>query len=178
MNSSPTIRQLALTVRIAVTSVQANPRKAVLTPGSFEDETLPNIVFEGQPGLSLNEDHFKDGKFSLQWDFTAGEQFRFSHGQDAIQSVSIWVYLRTPRPNDSLTVSLDESGAFTRSVGLNFKGWRRFVLAYNKGKFPQEISQQITFTPPESEGTIFLDLLEFNVPALASLEGDINPKIK
>ena len=151
----------------------AAPRRAVITNGSFEDEAFPGIVSSGQR-LALNGDHYKDGAHSLQWQFRPGEELKFAHGEEAVQSISFWVYLPAPRPGESLTVRLENTGTYSRSVGLNFRGWRRFVLAYNRGKFPQAIDEAVTLTAPDSEGILYLDLLEFNVRGLAALEGDSN----
>lgn len=126
--------------------------------------------------LSLTTSHFKLGRQSVQWDWTAGEKSLLKVENAAFKAVAtnprstfvVWVYNEVP-VNDKLIFKFadNEKNACSFEFKLNFKGWRTAWVMYHRdmqGKPVENMNSMLVQAPSSSKkGTLFFDQLMYDV---------------
>ena len=116
---------------------------------SFEDGVPPYFAATRVESLSLSPWHSKQGKNSLRWDWSAGEELVIHHGIGDVArlgglnknnkaSFAVWVYMEEPI-SDALVFEFREGEEVTGSFRfpLEFTGWRQgrpFYSGFPSGK--------------------------------------------
>ncbi|MSS73895.1 MAG: hypothetical protein EXS64_20780 [Candidatus Latescibacteria bacterium] len=143
---------------------------------SFEDG-VPEYFRVTRPGsLSTSHRHSKEGKSSLRWDWSRGEELVIRRGIGDPARVggyrcracfAVWVYVEQPVP-DALVFEFREGENSTGSFRfpLAFTGWRQgrpYYHAFPQGQ-PTSRVDNIRITAPTrvAGGTVFLDLVKYN----------------
>jgi len=143
---------------------------------SFEDG-VPAYFAATRPGsLSLSPWHGKEGKSSLRWDWSKGEELVIRHGigdltrtggLSCVASFAVWLYMEKPVP-DALAFEFREGEKVTGSFRfpLEFTGWRQARVMYQsfpEGR-PTANVDNIRITAPTrvEAGTVFLDFIKYN----------------
>ena len=145
---------------------------------NFEGPELPSGWRAVGGKLELSTRHFKDGRQSLGWTWENGSRLirdglALSPAQQTQAGMSGWVYCEKPI-DGRLTFRLGTkeqlaagTPAFEFRFGLNFTGWRMFLVQFERdcratpgSVTPPEIERLEIIPPPESpDGVLWLDAL-------------------
>ncbi|HRU07677.1 MAG TPA: chondroitinase family polysaccharide lyase, partial [Candidatus Brocadiia bacterium] len=147
---------------------------------SFESG-VPASWRPSRPGaLSVSDRHAKAGRFSLQWDWRAGDSIAVRQtlgdifrqggygGSYAKATFGVWLYLEQPAPGE-ITFEFREAAKPPASFRfpLNFTGWRRAHLRYTwqsqfQGKVSPRTDHIRLLAPKTGQGRVFIDLVVYN----------------
>lgn len=145
---------------------------------SFE-EGVPSYFMATRAGsLSVSPRHSKQGRQSLRWDWSQGEELVIRRGigdpsragglSNANRaSFAVWVYVEEPIP-DALVFEFREGAQVTGSFRfpLEFTGWRQGRPVYRTFPAGQPTAQvdNVRIAAPRrvARGTVFLDFLKYN----------------
>lgn len=161
---------LALGLASAVASAQLAPVQYEPQGASFFFEgAIPKEVAATKGKLSLSSNVQKDGKQSLQWQFSPKATLTFTApvkltlNQAFPQSFMSWLYQDKALPGQFLTVNVKEKGKVVRSfkVELNFTGWYGLNVPY-RDMPGQPLEQEVTYdqveiVAPAVASTLYLD---------------------
>jgi chondroitin-sulfate-ABC endolyase/exolyase len=140
------------------------------------EDTVPKGWRSIDGTISLTNSHFKIGKQSIKWDWTAGSKSIIKIENDAFKAVAgnprstfvVWVYNEFPI-NDKLIFTFGHANqtACNFEFSLNFKGWRTAWVMYHRdmvGK-PTAVMNTMQVQAPASvkKGTLFIDQLMYDV---------------
>ncbi len=145
---------------------------------SFEDGIPAHFAATRAASLSLSPWHSKQGKNSLRWDWSRGEELVIHHGIGDLSrrgglgkhnkpSFAVWVYMEAPVAG-ALVFEFREGDKVTGSFRfpLAFTGWRQarpFYDDFPHGRpTPQVDSIRIAAPREVATGTVFLDLIKYN----------------
>ena len=151
---------------------------------SFEDGVPPYFAATRVESLSLSPWHSKQGKNSLRWDWSAGEELVIHHGIGDVArlggignsnraSFAVWVYMAEP-VSDALVFEFREGKEVTGSFRfpLEFTGWRQgrpFYSGFPSGKPTTKVDNiRIAAPSKAAQGTVFLDLIKYNTLTYSS----------
>ncbi len=143
---------------------------------SFEEGVPAHFAATRAGSLSISPWHSKQGKSSLRWDWSKGEELVIRHGIGDVgrrggyrckASFSVWVYMEQPAAG-ALVFEFREGEKTTGSFRfpLEFAGWRQarpFYDEFPSGK-PTPAVDNIRIVAPDgvAQGTVFLDLIKYN----------------
>ena len=145
---------------------------------SFE-EGVPTCFTATRAGsLSISPWHSKQGKSSLRWDWSKGEEVLIRHGIGDLSrrgglgdsnrpSFAVWVYMEQPLP-DALVFEFREGERVTGSFRfpLEFTGWRQgrpFYHDFPVGAPTAGVDSIRVVAPSQvAKGTVFLDFIKYN----------------
>ena len=145
---------------------------------SFEDAVPAYFAATRAGSLSVSLRHSKQGKGSLRWEWSAGEDLVITHGIGDLSrrgglgnsnraSFAVWVYVEEPIP-DALLFEFREGAEVTGffRFPLAFTGWRQarpFYADFPGGKPTAKVDNIRIAAPSKvARGTVFLDLLKYN----------------
>ena len=140
---------------------------------SFESAEVPSFISGTNSGLSISDQHYKDGTHSLQWKFQPGSSITIDKdlkfekkdptGVDKYLSVFVvWIYNEKPIGQTMQFEFLKDGKVCTSfPFGLNFHGWRAAWVSYERDMqgTPEEGMNKIRITAPDVPGEIFIDHL-------------------
>lgn len=140
---------------------------------SFESAEVPSFISGTNSGLSISDQHYKDGTHSLQWKFQPGSSITIDKdlkfekkdptGVDKYLSVFVvWIYNEKPIGQTMQFEFLKDGKVCTSfPFGLNFHGWRAAWVSYERDMqgIPEEGMNKIRITAPDVPGEIFIDHL-------------------
>ena len=140
---------------------------------SFESAEVPSFISGTNSGLSISDQHYKDGTHSLQWKFQPGSSITIDKdlkfekkdptGVDKYLSVFVvWIYNEKPIAQTMQFEFLKDGKVCTSfPFGLNFHGWRAAWVSYERDMqgTPEEGMNKIRITAPNVPGEIFIDHL-------------------
>ena len=140
---------------------------------SFESAEVPSFISGTNSGLSISDQHYKDGTHSLQWKFQPGSSITIDKdlkfekkdptGVDKYLSVFVvWIYNEKPIGQTMQFEFLKDGKVCTSfPFGLNFQGWRAAWVSYERDMqgTPEEGMNKIRITAPDVPGEIFIDHL-------------------
>ena len=140
---------------------------------SFESAEVPSFISGTNSGLSISDQHYKDGTHSLQWKFQPGSSITIDKdlkfekkdptGVDKYLSVFVvWIYNEKPIGQTMQFEFLKDGKVCTSfPFGLNFHGWRAAWVSYERDMqgTPEEGMNKIRITAPNVPGEIFIDHL-------------------
>ena len=139
---------------------------------SFEDE-IPYEISTNNSSIAISDTHFKDGKHSLQWNFsTTGvlslkKDLKFEPkdptGKDLYLSAFIvWIY-NEKAINDKIEFQFMKDGKLCTSFpfNINFTGWRAAWVCYERDMTgtPEVGMNEIRIVAPHTDGKIYIDHL-------------------
>lgn len=141
---------------------------------SFEDGKIPNDWKMNKGTLSLSQDKYKSGKYSLKINWTQGATLSLSSPigiSEACKSksggIDTWIYNELPINAPLLFSFKDENGKEVCQLPflLNFKGWRciwaTFKTDMNMPSQSKIQSVEILFPKQAKKGVTYIDLLAF-----------------
>lgn len=151
-----------------------------MTIFSFESGIPACFACDQNSRLSISNQYYKDGSFSLQWDYTENSavvitkpigylSFQEGTKDQARDSFAIWIY-NTTAIESALVFEFGRGGKVDCSFqfGLNFRGWRTAWVAYERDMtgIPHPDMDTVTIRLPEGvqPGTLFLDQMMLNTP--------------
>ncbi len=145
----------------------------------FEEPLVPDAwQAVGGGTAEVSSRHFKDGKQSLRWNWNGGSRLI----RDGLQllpatqpqaGMSGWVYCEKPL-DGRLTFRLGTQAqlaagtpAYQFRFGLNFTGWRMFMIQFEvdaRAQTPGGPIEALEIVPPECapSGCLYLDILTFS----------------
>ena len=152
---------------------------------TFETEIPKAFVCGENSTIELSDRHFKDGRQSLHWSWTAPSTLRYNDFGELISSfrvkgagIMLWIY-------NPVAADADLHFAFETPTGeipyhfdfhLDFTGWRACWIKYNDmpGDHASQQISRLTISTPEgvASGELFLDRLTF---ARTKLHDQITP---
>lgn len=140
---------------------------------SFEEPAVPAFITSPHGKLAISGLHYKDGKNSLLWDYSANatlsikKDLHFEH-KDAseedtyLSTFTVWVY--NPKAIDAqieFQFLRDSRLCTSFSYNINFEGWRAIYVSYDRdmqGK-PEEGMNEIRVKAPSIAGQLYFDML-------------------
>lgn len=138
---------------------------------SFEESALPAFIKVSGGNVSTSDLHYKDGKRSMMWQFTAGGDLTINRdlGFEArppksrdlyLSTFVVWIY--NERAVDKIVrFEFLKSGKLCTSfpLGLNFTGWRTAWVCFERDMegTPEEGMNQIRIVAPDTDGTLYID---------------------
>jgi chondroitin-sulfate-ABC endolyase/exolyase len=142
---------------------------------SFESGVPGEMTAYGGSAISTSRNRFKDGQWSLRWDYCAGSSIRLSHpvgyrpnpegGNDQHKTAfAVWIYNETP-VQDRLKFEFGRGEQIDCSFefGLNFCGWRTAWVLYDRDMegSPHPGMDRLTIHVPKHmrSGTLYIDQL-------------------
>lgn len=143
---------------------------------SFEDGVPAYFAATRPESLGLNPWHSKQGKNSLRWDWSKGEELVIHHdigdvartgGYRCRASFAVWVYMEEPIA-DAMVIEFREGEEVTGSFRfpLEFTGWRQgrpYYHDFPNGKPTAEVDSIRIVAPTQVvSGTVFLDFIKYN----------------
>ena len=152
---------------------------------TFETEIPKAFVCGENSTIELSDRHFKDGRQSLHWSWTAPSTLRYNDFGELISSfrvkgagIMLWIY-------NPVAADADLHFAFETPTGeipyhfdfhLDFTGWRACWIKYNDmpGDHASQQISRLTISTPEgvASGELFFDRLTF---ARTKLHDQITP---
>lgn len=117
---------------------------------AFEDATVPAEWVAEQGKLTVNTEHYTEGKQSLAWEVAAGEKATMLVSFTSFKTGSyaalfdLYSYAAT---NSALTVEFlngDKEVQHTANVTMNFSGWREFNRVYGKD-FKSKLAKTLAY---------------------------------
>lgn len=152
---------------------------------TFETEIPKAFVCGENSTIELSDRHFKDGRQSLHWSWTAPSTLRYNNFGELISSfrvkgagIMLWIY-------NPVAADADLHFAFETPTGeipyhfdfhLDFTGWRACWIKYNDmpGDHASQQISRLTISTPEgvASGELFFDRLTF---ARTKLHDQITP---
>lgn len=151
---------------------------AASTVFSFETGIPENIKGSGCSNMSISNDHYKDGLYSLKWNFKAGSFIRINHSigfepfvdgslSQARDTFACWIYCER-EIDDCIIFSFgrDEKEDCSFNFNLNFIGWRTMWVMFERDMegTPKTDMNRLTIYAPKEEGTVFIDQMILSTP--------------
>ena len=138
---------------------------------SFEESQVPVFVTDVQSTLTISDEHFRDGKHSLCWNFTPNSALSIKKdlmfekkdptGKDTFLSAFIvWIYNEQAQDKKIQFEFLKNSKKCTSfPFGINFTGWRAAWVCYERDMegTPEEGMNEIRVIAPDVKGKLFID---------------------
>ena len=140
---------------------------------SFEESVPSEFSIDEGNSLSISGRHFRDGKHSLCWNYTAGSELRYEKdllfepvdptGKDTYLSCFIlWVYNEVAK-DEQIRFEFLKDGRTCSSfpMNINFSGWRGIWVCYERDMegTPEPGMNALRITAPETDGTLWFDHL-------------------
>ena len=127
---------------------------------SFESAEVPSFISGTNSGLSISDQHYKDGTHSLQWKFQPGSSITIDKdlkfekkdptGVDKyLSAFVVWIYNEKPIAQTMQFEFLKDGKVCTSfPFGLNFHGWRAAWVSYERDMqgTPEEGMNKIRIT--------------------------------
>lgn len=152
-----------------------------MTIFSFESGIPACFACDRHSRLSITNQYYKDGNYSLQWDYTENSSvivtesigyrpFQEGTKDQARDSFTIWIYNASPVEGE-LVFEFGRGGQAVDcsfQFGLNFSGWRTAWVAYERDMtgIPHPEMDTVTIRMPMGvqPGTLFIDQMMLNTP--------------
>lgn len=142
---------------------------------TFESGVPGEMTAHGGSAISTSRDRYKDGQWSLRWDYCTGSSIRLScpvgyrpnqeGGNDQNQSAfAVWIYNEKP-VHDRLKFEFGrgEQADCSFEFGLDFCGWRTAWVLYDRDMdgSPHPGMDRLTIHAPKHahSGTLYIDQL-------------------
>jgi chondroitin-sulfate-ABC endolyase/exolyase len=140
------------------------------------ENTVPGNWRTQNGKLTLDESHFKLGRQSIKWNWTAGANSLLKVENDAFKAVEanprstfvLWIYNEMP-VNDKLLFKFgnQKQTSYSFEFKLNFKGWRTAWVMYHRDMVakPEGDMNTLIVQAPSSvkQGTLYIDQLMYDV---------------
>lgn len=140
---------------------------------SFEEPQVPAFVTATASRLAVSDEHYRDGKQSLNWAFepnavlSVKKDLKFEPkdptGKDTYLSAFIvWVYNEQAQDKTIRFEFLKEGKKCTSfPFGINFTGWRGAWVCYERDMegTPEEGMDELRIVAPDVKGRLFFDHL-------------------
>lgn len=140
------------------------------------ENTVPKAWRPVNGKLSLTGNHFKLGKQSVKWDWTAGDKSLLEVKDPGLKAIAanprstfvVWIYNEVPI-NDKLVFKFrnQQQTACSFEFKLNFKGWRTAWVMYHRdmtGKPGADMNTLLVQAPASvKQGTVYMDQLMYDV---------------
>ena len=138
---------------------------------SFEGTEVPADFTAENGVLGINDEHYKDGKHCLSWEFEPGavlslkRDLKFERkdptGKDTYLSAFIvWVYSEQAH-DKQIEFQFLKDGKVCASFpfGINFTGWRGAWVCYERDMqgTPEEGMNELRIVAPDVKGKLFFD---------------------
>lgn len=149
-----------------------------LEPGGymyfFEQGVSKSIDTSSSQLLTLNSEHYKDGKNSLEWSFDPNSQLSFKQdiryeneeNEARPYTFMAWIY-NDIKTDEYLTFNFQTDDSINTSFKyhLNFKGWRGISVPFqDMDGSAVEGMNKLVINAPSSQGKILLDQIMMSVP--------------
>lgn len=140
---------------------------------SFEAPEIPSFISGEKSGLSITQEHYKDGLQSLDWKFQPNgvlsirKDLAFEPkdptGKDTyLSGFVVWVYNKKAIDKPLLFEFLKDGRVCTHfQMGLNFIGWRAAWVCYERDMqgVPEVGMNEIRLVAPDEAGELCIDHL-------------------
>lgn len=142
---------------------------------SFEQGVPKEMTTSSKVPLQTSTKHFKDGKYSLRWQFQKGDMLQIQHPigyvpfdptskSQARGTFAIWIYNEEPI-EDQIIFEFGRTGQIKPdcwfSFNLNYTGWRTAWVMFERdmeGIPRKEMNQLVIHAPKKAEeGKIYID---------------------
>ncbi|MBL4829922.1 MAG: chondroitinase [Aliivibrio sp.] len=159
-------------------SLLSQASQALPEPGGymyFFEQGLPsNISASKQSEIEIEDEVFKDGNHSLEWEFEDNSELIFNqqigyHENDnsiSPQTFMAWIYNKEPQ-NGQLTFEFGTDNRIDTSFvySLNFSGWRGISVPFRdmNGEAKDKMNR-LTVRAPSTSGEVYLDQIMLSVP--------------
>lgn len=140
---------------------------------SFENKQVPAFVSGTVSELSISDVHYKDGIYSMKWNYAPGAMLSIKKplnfekkdpiGKDLyLSTFVVWIYNEQPL-DKTVRFEFLKDGKVCCSFpfGINFKGWRTVWACYERDMegTPEEGMNEIRIQAPDVKGELYIDHL-------------------